>query len=338
MKRYIIDKKAIEILNLYTLDAITELGSDKVITNESLEYRHIPFISVPLSEEQLKVLDDNGIEYNEELIQGDMLLSQDTGYEKLRSGWVKTLARALTGAGTKVGHMDTGSTLSVVPYQFGYNFINNNTDVTDVNGHGTTTSSIIKHPIIAVAPGCELHVLKVITDQGLGNESAILAGFDYAIANNLDILNLSWTYDTPAVRVAIGNLVATNCIVVAAAGNSSTVAITLVPACLPGVVAVNAVSNTGVAGDFNVLPPPDIVGGHGITVACNGVSCQSYDKNGNFAGCWGTSCAAPFFVGVLAVLKEQLKETDNKKVLSYALDKCVKVDFSTYFGAGLPNF
>lgn len=340
MNRYIADTRALDILHISYLDAMTELGSDKTITNEPLKYKHLPYVSVVLSEDQVEVLKSNEIFHELEHNPDNVLLAQNTGYEKLRSFWVKTQKRVLTGAGAKVGIMDTGSTQSVVPFEFGYNFIDNNTDVTDVNGHGTITSSIIKHPIIAVAPGCELHVLKVLTDVGGANESAVLAGIDYCIDNELDIVNLSWTYDSTATRAAIISLAAGNCVVAAASGNSSPDIqnYTLVPACLPGVVAVNSVDTNGNPGNGNVIVRTDIVGAHGISIACNGVSCQCYNKDGNYQGCWGTSCASPFFTGVFAMYKEQLGISDNKKIRDYILAKGINYGWPEYFGAGLPTF
>lgn len=339
MKRYIVDIKAKEILSLVTLDAHTELSSDKTITDEVLEYSHLPFISVVLTKEQLQLLDKHNITYNEELIKEDnVCLAENTGYEKLRSYWIKTQRKALTGAGCKVGHLDSGCMIGVVPFEFGYNFIDNNTNVTDVYGHGTITASIIKHPIIATAPGCELHVLKVLTDSGGTNESAMLAAINYAVANNLDVINVSWQFSTPALDAAFISLAAGNCIVSAAAGNSSTDAYTTTPACLPGVVAVNAADFNGNPAYRNILVNPGIVGAHGITIACNGISCQSYNSAGNYAGCWGTSCSAPFFTGVFAMYKEQLGISNNKKILEYILAQAVKYNTSDYYGVGLPQF
>lgn len=338
MKRYIVEKVALNVLNITTLDAQTELGSSKIITNEPLEYKNIPYLSLVLTDNQVKLLNLNNIFPEEENRQPDVILAEYSGYEKVRSSWYKTQKRGITGRGVKVGNLDTGCMLSVVPYDFAYNFVNNNTNVNDVHGHGTVTSSIIKHPTIAVAPDCEFHFLKVLTDAGGGNESAILAGIDYAIDNELDIVNISWTVDTTAIRASVIALAETNCIVSAAAGNSSSETITVVPACLPGVVAVNAIAANGVPGFRSIIVPEGLPGAHGITIACNGVNCQSFNKLGNFAGCWGTSCASPFFVGVFAMYKEQLGISDNKKVLEYVLSRAKKTNMPAYFGAGTPSF
>lgn len=338
--RYIADKRALDILHISYLDAMTELASDKIITNEPLAFRHIPYVSLELTEDQVITLKENNVFCEEESNQDNVVLADNTGYEKLRSFWVKTQKRALTGAGCKVGVLDTGCMFSVVPYDFAYNFINNSTDVTDVYGHGTIVSSIIKHPIIAVAPGCEFHFLKVLNDAGGGNETAILAGIDYAIDHELDIINLSWTYDTEAIRAAIIALAAGNCVVSAASGNASPeiVNYTLVPACLPGVVAVNSITFDGFPGNGNTEVRTDIPGAHGISIACNGVSCQSYNKDGNYQGCWGTSCSAPFFTGTFAMYKEQLGISDNKKIRDYILAKGINYGYPTYMGAGILTF
>lgn len=338
MKRYIVEKVALNILNITTLDAQTELGSSKIITNEPLEYKNLPYLSLILTDDQVKLLNLNNIFPQEEAIQENVVLAQNSGYEKLRSFWYKTQKMSFTGRGAKVGNLDTGCMFSVVPYNYAYNFISASTDVTDIYGHGTITSSIIKHPVIAVAPDCEFHFLKVLTDGGGGNESAILAGIDYAIDHELDVVNMSWTVDTVAIRAAVISLAAGNCIVSASAGNNSTETYTVVPACLPGVIAVNAIDINGNPGFRNIITPPGISGAHGITIACNGVGCQSYDKLGNYGGCWGTSCASPFFAGVFAMYKEKLGIQDNKRILAHILEKAKKTQQPQYFGVGTPQF
>jgi len=338
-KRYIVDKAALSILNITALDAQTELGSSKIITDEPLEYRNIPYVSLMLTPFQVKLLIHNGLNPQEEVSKQDVSLAvENTGYEKIRSSFYKAQRRAITGKGCKVGVLDSGCNQSVVPWNYAYNFIDNNTNVTDIFGHGTEVCSIIKHPLIALAPDCELHFLKVIDDGGAGNESAVLAALDYAITHSLDVINCSWQFDTNAIRSAMANVVAGNTIVSAASGNSSVETYTVSPACLPGVVAVNAISYDFFPGFKSIIAPPGIPNSHGVTIACNGVSCQLYNKDGNRTASWGTSFSAPFFAGTFALYKEMLGISDNKKVLEYILDRAKRRQETTYYGVGLPTF
>lgn len=337
MKRYIVDKAALALLDVRTLDAHQMLSSDLVITDQALEYSHLPFISVVLTEEEVKLLNENNIFPTEEARTDNVTLAP-VGYEKVRAFWYKTQRRALTGKGCKVGVLDSGCNTAVVPCEFQVNYIEASPTADDVFGHGTQVCSIIKHPDIALAADCELHIIKVITNLGGGNESAILSGINYAIAQGLDIINLSWTFDTFSVRAAILNAVAAGVIVAAAAGNSNVDNNTLVPATLPGVVAVNTIAANGDVFNKNIFPREDIPGAHGITVACSGVACQVYDKNGNYGANWGTSLSCPFFVGSFALYKEQTNESDNNKVLDFMFSRLKKQVQTDYFGLGIPSF
>ncbi|MDD2870414.1 MAG: S8 family serine peptidase [Candidatus Gracilibacteria bacterium] len=95
-----------------------------------------------------------------------------------------------TGTIEKVGVLDTGidythtdlsnhynSTLS-------YDFINEDTDAMDDNGHGTQVSGLITNS--------ELIGLKVLDANGLGTTYDILEAIDYAKTNNIKVLNMSF--------------------------------------------------------------------------------------------------------------------------------------------------
>jgi len=339
MKRYIVNKTALDILSIEALDAQTELASSKVITNETLVFRHLPYVSMMLDDTQVALLNERSIFPEEEVNRVDVSLgAENSGYEKLRSSWYKTQKRGFTGKGCKVAVLDSGCNQSVVPWDFGYNFVDSNTNVTDVYGHGTQVCSIIKHPIIALAANCELHMLKVIDDGGAAWESAVLTALDYVISNQIDIINLSWQFDTINIRNSIAAVIANGTVVSAASGNSNVETYTVSPACLPGVVAVNAISYDFFPGFKSIMAPPGIPNSHGITIACDGVSCQCYTKTGVRSASWGTSFSAPFFAGTFALYKEMLGLEDNYKVLDYVLRRAQRRQETKYYGVGLVNF
>lgn len=122
-----------------------------------------------------------------------------------------------------------------------------------------------------------------------------------------------------------------------ALGNSSFDTWTLLPASLPGVVAVNAVTESSDP-YYKNINPNTLPGCHGITVVCAGVASEGYNRAGGYGGGFGTSFVCPFFVGALAVYKEELQEADNAKVLDYALRRAKKTTQPAYFGAGFVTF
>lgn len=140
-----------------------------------------------------------------------------------------------TGEGVVVAVIDSGLdvtnldlTQNLSPY--GYNFITNNTNIADDDGHGTAVSSIIAAANDGVsltggAYGVELMPLKVLDATGQGNLGDIVDAIYYAVDHGADIINLSLGGDIgdsfdeiiPALQYADDNSV----LVVIAAGNES---------------------------------------------------------------------------------------------------------------------
>lgn len=126
--------------------------------------------------------------------------------EIIESDWAHE--RNITGKGIGVAVVDTGISLHkdfidetnrVVAFK---DFINNQPDPYDDNGHGTHVSGIIggngyssKGKYIGVAPGCNLIGVKVLDHRGDGNISDVLAGLQWIIDNrkkyNIRVVNIS---------------------------------------------------------------------------------------------------------------------------------------------------
>ena len=85
--------------------------------------------------------------------------------------------------------MDTGINYNLFNLQlnntvFGYDFVNNDNDPLDDHGHGTSVSSII----LNTAPNAKIYSVKVINNNGIGYYSDVLAGLQYCINNNIDVV------------------------------------------------------------------------------------------------------------------------------------------------------
>lgn len=327
--RYIVGKKALEYLSIETKLTKDELAKPVIITDEPLHFKNIPFISAVLTKEQVKILRSQGIEVNEEKTKGEKLA---TDYEKIRSRYYKkAVPKGLTGRGCKIAVMDTGCVVAYCPVDFAVNFADANEGVAG-QPHGHMVTSIIKSSI-GMANGAEVHFLKVITDADDFFESAFLAAMDYCIEENIDIINMSFSFNTAAFDAAIATFIAGGGVVVAATGNDTFDNSMKSPAKLPDVVAINCITETGGAYCKNVLNP----GGHGVTAACSGIECQVILTNGAPGVTGGTSYSAPFFVALFACYKQELNISDNQVILDHILSKCVKSN-ETYFGYGLPTF
>lgn len=337
MKRYTISKEAADLLSIRTYDAMQMLGAPIKITNEALAFKHISLVSTVLTEEAANFIRKCNLYIKEETTKHNVILAGN--YETLRSFHFKVKKKGLTGRNVKVAVMDSGCVNSVVPSEFQVNFADANPGANDVLGHGTQTASIIKHPTIGLAPDCELHIVKSISDVGSMNDTMALAGLDYILDNDIDIANFSWQYFAAIIRQPIADIVANNTIICAASGNNTSGDFTALPASLPGVVAVNAINEAGGIHYRNVTPfPIEGVTTHGVSVACAGVGSQTYTKNNTVSNAFGTSFSSPFFTGLLACYKEELGVSDNQLVLQHALTRARKTSQSLYFGAGVASF
>lgn len=334
--RYIISKEAIPYLNLNLKLATEELAKSKVITDEALTFNNLPFISVVLTDEEVTLLKEKGFEPVSEATQTGGLLAGN--YEKVRSRYYKAQKKNITGKGCKIAILDTGLATSIIPVEFAINFASGD-PVTTNPSHGTFVTSIIKDTLIGIAKDAQVHFLKVFDSTNTITESAILAALDYCIDNQIDIVNMSFGVIFPNVPAAINSCISAGIVMCAASGNNDPDAVVIQPACLPGVISINAIREDGIEGAGNViLPDPNPNNYHGPTVACSGITCEGRFFNGAYGTSSGTSFSCPFFVGLFACHKEEFKEPDNYKVLDCILSKCKKDIKEIYFGRGLPTF
>ena len=128
----------------------------------------------------------------------------------LISGAVAVNAEALEPV--KVAILDSGSNIA---YKEGVSLIDGT--VKDYNGHGSLMASIIKE----VYPDVELYIIKVMGKDGLAiNEEAIILGLEWAIARDVDVINMSLRLkDSESLHKVIKKAYDKGIVIVAAAGN-----------------------------------------------------------------------------------------------------------------------
>lgn len=104
------------------------------------------------------------------------------------------------GASVKVAVIDTGidpnhPDLRDV-YRGGFDFVNNDPEPDDENGHGTHVAGTIAamnndFGVVGVAPEVELFALKVLDAEGNGTNLTLSRAVDWAIANGMHVINMS---------------------------------------------------------------------------------------------------------------------------------------------------
>ena len=111
-------------------------------------------------------------------------------------------------------------------YRGGYDFVNHDSDPMDDNGHGTHVAGILAaehngYLVVGVAPGVDLYGLKILDANGSGYESDAIAALQWAVDNDMDLVNMSFGTHTnvQAFQDAVANAAAAGLLMVAASGN-----------------------------------------------------------------------------------------------------------------------
>ena len=224
-------------------------------------------------------------------------------------------------------------------------------DPEDELGHGTHVAGIVagegRGMDPGVAPGCRLMAVRVLatlrdgdTVQGAGVVDNINPAIKWAVDQGADVINMSLGIrhtggglpHADVIRYALARGVT----VVAASGNDGTDT-KYYPGALPGVIAVGAVDDDGSVASFTSWGAP-------ITVVAPGVNVLSSYARGTYAVASGTSQAAPFVSGSVALMKSlardhghDLPATAVVHLLRETSDRVDRRPRSPHAGYGLVN-
>jgi subtilisin family serine protease len=185
----------------------------------------------------------------------------------------------------------------------------------DEVGHGTHVSGIVVGRGLemdeGVAPECRVMAVRVLATMRDGNQLVgagivdnINTGIKWAVDNGADVINMSLGIrhtggglpHQDVIRYALSK----NVTVVAASGNDGT-AERYYPGALQGVIAVGATDEQGAVAGFTSY-------GARISVVAPGSRIYSAFARGGYAFASGTSQAAPFVAGAVALLKSYARE------------------------------
>jgi len=184
---------------------------------------------------------------------------------------------------------------------FGYDFVNQDNNPADDNGHGTHVAGIVaatrnNNQGIAGAANVRVMACKVLAADGNGADSGILAALEYAIDNGADIINMSLGGGpySAAFDEVCSRAYARGILVVAATGNEYASQIGF-PSSLDSVVAVGATDVNDQVADFSNV-------GQGIELVAPGVQILSTFPGSSYDYMDGTSMATPHVAGLAALV------------------------------------
>ena len=218
----------------------------------------------------------------------------------------------------------------------------NGVDGYDDNGHGTACAWNVAGDgtasggnLTGVAPGASILAIKVLDNEGSGDDSVIAQGIEFAMTNNVDVISLSlggeWADDTFVIEpsvVACKDAVDAGISVVIAAGNSGPQALSInSPGITEEAITVGASSDAEGVIAFSSVGPvlrttsqpkgysakPDVVAPGYNVVSGKGEDAitgeyPSYNESqfGDTYTIWsGTSASAPMVAGAVALLAQK---------------------------------
>ncbi|SEN61428.1 Serine protease, subtilisin family [Actinacidiphila rubida] len=230
-------------------------------------------------------------------------------------------AEGYDGTGEKVAVLDTGVDDTHPDLQGKVaeeqSFVPGET-VADGHGHGTHVASTIAGSGAAsgglekgVAPGARLLVGKVLSNEGSGQDSWIIAGMEWAKAQGADVVSMSLGNPLPddgtdPMAQAVNSLSADGGpLFVIAAGNSYGAGTIGAPGSARSALTVAAVDSADQRADFSSMGP--LSGSYGLKpdLSAPGVDITAAKPGGGYQTMSGTSMATPHIAGAAAILKER---------------------------------
>ncbi|RAS70761.1 subtilisin family serine protease [Lentzea atacamensis] len=234
-----------------------------------------------------------------------------------------------TGKGTTVAVLDTGVDQThpdLKGREVGERNFTSSPDTGDHHGHGTHVASIIAGTgaksggkYRGVAPDAGILDVKVLGDNGSGQDSGIIASMEWAVEQGAQIVNMSLGgHDTPEIEPleeAVNRLSAEKgTLFVIAAGNSGPNSSTVgSPGTADAALTVGAVDDRNQIAEFSSRGPtkagalkPDLTApGVGIVAALHSDGRIGPPVADGYTSLDGTSMATPHVAGAAALLRQQ---------------------------------
>ncbi|MGH7848280.1 MAG: S8 family serine peptidase, partial [Candidatus Binatia bacterium] len=256
------------------------------------------------------------------------------------AGWEITIGSpavtvAIVDSGIDSNHPDLQSKIVA-----GHNFVENNADTDDVDGHGTavagaaaalTNSGI---GVAGVAWANTVMPLLVVDASGYATYGDVAEAIIYAADHGAKVINLSLggpSYSN-TLQNAINYAWNKGVVIVASAGNESSNA-PLYPAALSNVIAVSASDQSDRPASFSNF-------GSWVDVAAPGTSIYTTNNGGSYGSWHGTSFSSPLVAGLAALifsLNPNLTSAQVVDILRGSADDLGAGGFDPAFGYGRIN-
>ena len=240
---------------------------------------------------------------------------------------------AIVDTGVALNHPDLVNKLyrNASGQVIGYDFINNDADPTDDQGHGTHCAGIAAaqvnngigisgiagwdaNPLASNSTATRIMPVKVLSASGSGSLAAVASGIVFAADNGADVISLSLGASSSSATLdnAVAYAWSRGCVVVAAAGNSGSSTKSYPGACA-NVISVAATDTTDTLASFSNY-------GTWVSCAAPGVGIYSTYLNNSYASLSGTSMATPLVAGEVALLASHAPNLSNVQLRDMVLN------------------
>lgn len=217
---------------------------------------------------------------------------------------------AIIDSGIDLNHPDLRDKL--VP---GYDFVQNDTQPIDGNGHGTHVAGIAAAStnngigVAGTCPDCSIMPLRVLDDTGNGSSLNVIRALDYAASRGVKIVNMSLggPRNDPAVELAVNNAWNSGMFLACAAGNSNTSTFSY-PAAYTNCFAVASTTSSDARSSFSNYGTWVDIAAPGSAIYSTYPTSRFSSSDGSYSGyeiLSGTSMATPIVAGSAGLLASQ---------------------------------
>lgn len=241
------------------------------------------------------------------------------------------------GAGVTIAILDTGvlpghPDLLQVP---GWNFVDNNNNTADVQGHGTSVAGAAAAitnngaGVAGVAGNAKIMPIRVADATGSAYYSTIASGVTYAADNGARVANASFSgvYASSSIQSAGNYLKSKGGLLVVAAGNSGT---------NDGSPATSSMIPVSATDSSDLMASWSSYGSY-VAVAAPGVGIWTTSNDGSYRSASGTSFASPITAGVVALMMAAKPTLSSGQVESLLYSTALELGAAgrdIYFGYG----
>lgn len=226
-----------------------------------------------------------------------------------------------------------------IDFTYSHDYVNNDNDVTDDNGHGTLVAGAIAESTPA---NVKIVPVKVMGSDGKGDFEAIFDAIS-DLSKHVDIINLSLGTDSSEITsddfVTLENMIGSivdesDVIIVCAAGNSGKAV--EYPAASQHTLAASAIDEENSFASFSCF-------GNTIDFALPGVQVvlPAHSSNSDYVIADGTSISAPFLSAAVSLVKAEnpsYSEEQIVEVLKQNVNDLGEEGKDIYFGYGSIDF